>query len=192
MNRRSFIFGGIIAGLAVGGILATRLGASQQVALPDGGTAVTQVTPPPQSACDPTAVVQVFRCTLALSDGGYADEQVPAYVQPDAGLCFPGLADGYLFAPSRCVQVGTVCASAIMCKPYSSWDGGWATTTPQTGFRCVCASQDAGPCLFVDGGQVGAGSLDPAIYGAMTGPGCLPRPCDEQNEGSSAPPGCIP
>ena len=122
--------------------------------------------------------------TVLLPDGGSFDGSVFAYVLgADAAV------------PLNCPAGGwcTVVTSAGYQETQVVWTDGGPIYSSSRAFSCSCAS-DAGPCLFSDGGQVGAGTYPSA---QVSGAGCKARPCVELSssaagEFSGAPPGCAP
>lgn len=125
---------------------------------------------------------------LQLPDGGTFDGSYFAFYIPDGGAvisapgctwCTVATPNGYVEQQVQWTDAGPIFAST-------------------RAFSCWCAS-DAGACTLPDGGPAPrTGTMDPAIFGVPTGPGCLRRACMENSSDpgttswTGAPPGCAP
>lgn len=154
---------------------------NRSVAIPVAGAAVLV-------AGITAAVLSDTSGTSAGFDGGGTQVDAgPVYTLPDGGP--------WDLAPDASVSAGcngSVCevATGTGYVEYAELaDGGLGAQQP---FSCICAS-GAGACAFSDGGAVPlTGTYNPTTWGAMSGPGCIQRPCLERAGWTGAPQGCAP
>jgi len=129
-----------------------------------------------------------------LRDGG---PDVPVYQLPDGGP-WPVAPDASTLV--TCFVGPTALSSFCYIQTGTGYEELGATVLPDGGFlqgvqqpfSCFCAT-DAGACSFSDGGPVPlTGTYNPTAWGAVSGPGCVRRPCGEVAGWTGAPQGCLP
>jgi hypothetical protein len=186
-----------IATLVAAGVLN-----GDTLSLSDGGTVTVVnpfVTPPPSSPIDTSCLPRVYQCPIATPTG-YAEVLLPFYAC-DGGnngatqvTQVPGLDAGAVIDPHRCrlISVGGLCASSQLCQSALNLiDAGmwapWQSATPS----CFCAD-NTGTCLRSDGGVVPMGTtIEPAVHGAVSGAGCVPKVCHEWSGVPGFPTACV-